>query len=198
MLSPRLVLRQVRGDDRWRLWAWRNSERIRNASANDAEIPRANHDEWFTRSFPEMKDRTIIVELDGNPVGWFQIERWDSASRSGEWGIALGEPPPIRGLGRAMPLLAHAHAFERLGAHDLTGRVLASNERMTQVMTALAIPRAVELDQNVERTSGEVVTLMGYRVESDQWPEVWDRGVQALTPEVAVLVRQGATSTIVG
>jgi len=196
MTGSRLVLRQVGEDDRWRLWAWRNSERIRRASTNDGEISRLDHDEWFTRRFPEMKDRTIIVEVDRSPIGWFQIEQWDSALRSGEWGVALGEASPVRGFGRAMPLLVHAHAFDRLHAQSLTGRVFANNARMTRVVTALGIPRAPGLDRKVERYSGEVDTLRGYHIEVDQWAEFWERGLRALIPEVAVLVRQGASSKI--
>jgi len=196
MPNTRVTLRQVREEDRWRLWSWRNSERIRRVSTNDAEIPRESHDEWFSRRLPSMRDRTIIVEVDGIPVGWYQIEHWDADTRTGEWGVALGESSPIRGLGRALPLLAHAHAFDRLYATKLTGRVLAQNERMVPVMEALGIPRAVELDSNVNRATGESVLLMAYRVRSPQWPQLWERGTAALTPQVRSLVRQVVASTI--
>jgi len=196
MDNTRLSLRQVREEDRWRLWSWRNSERVRRVSTNDAEIPRESHDEWFSRRLPSMRDRTIIVEVDGVPVGWYQIENWDAEERTGEWGIALGVTSPIRGLGRAMPLLVHSHAFDRLYATKLTGRVLAKNERMLPVMAALAIPRASELDRNVDRATGESVSLKAYRVLASQWPHVWERGITALTPEVSSLARHVVNSMI--
>jgi RimJ/RimL family protein N-acetyltransferase len=195
-MDSRLVLRQVREEDRWRLWTWRNSERIRRVSTTDAEIPRESHDAWFTAHLPDMRDRTIIAEVDGAPVGWYQIEHWDPKNRIGEWGVALGEPSPIRGLGRAMPVLAHAHAFLRLQATELTGRVLAINERMMPVMDALGIPRAPTLDRDIERGSGETIALLAYRVSAEQWPQVWERATASLTTEVNALVRRVAESRV--
>ena len=195
-MGSRLTLRQVREEDRWRLWSWRNSERIRRVSTTDAEITQESHDAWFSARLPTMRDRTIIVEIDGEPVGWYQIEHWDTRTRSGEWGVALGVPSPIRGLGRAMPLMAHAHAFCRLEATEITGRVLALNERMMPAMEALGIPRAPELDRAIERAAGETVALLAYRVSSAQWSGVWERALSALTPEVNALVRRVAASTI--
>jgi RimJ/RimL family protein N-acetyltransferase len=196
-MDSQIVLRQVREEDRWRLWSWRNSERIRRVSTSDVEIPRQSHDAWFSARLPIMRDRTIIVEVDGAPVGWYQIEHWDPQKRSCEWGVAIGEPSPIRGLGRAMPLIAHAHAFGRLGATELTGRVLARNQRMMAAMEALGIPRAPELDREVVRANGETVALLAFKVKAAEWPQVLERAMPSLTAEVNSLVRRVFLSTII-
>jgi len=176
-----LSLRQVREEDRWVLWGWRNSERIRRVSTNDADIPRASHDAWFSRQFPTMHDRTIIVQWKGEPVGWYQIEKWDAASRSGEWGIALGEPNVAIGLGGMLPILALSHAFERIDAQKMTGRVLEINTNVLSIMRRLKIPN-LGLDEVVAlREDGSCARSHIFEAEQAQWNEILEAG-RALVP----------------
>ena len=187
MTDPRLTLRQIRPDDRWTLWAWRNSERIRYVSTNDAEIPREDHAAWFERRFPQMRDRTVIVQWDAEPVGWFQLEHFDDATRSGEWGIGLGVVPSTPGLGGALVVLALGHAFERAGATEMTGRVLGVNTNVLAVMRRLGF--TAEKGDSLVRADGSTTDVSVYHVSRDQWPAIRDRGLallpSALRAEVA-------------
>lgn len=180
MTSIGLQLRQVRESDRWTLWEWRNSERIRRISVHDEEIPRSDHDAWFTKNFPLMRDRTVIVEWNGDAVGWYQIEKWDESSRSGEWGIALGEAPTPVGLGGSLPLLALSHAFDRLNASRMTGRVLNLNTNMLSIMRRLRIP-VIGQSGPLVRQDGTQTTMTVYRVDRAGWPEILEGGL-AMVP----------------
>lgn len=176
-----LSLRQVRVDDRWRLWEWRNSERIRLMSMNDAAIPREDHDVWFTERFATMRDRMVIAEWDGQPVGWFQIEKWDDSSRTGEWGNAIGEPDAVPlGLGGALPLLALAHAFGRMQAVRMTGRVLDHNRNMHSIMRRLKMPVLEGQEDKVQRSDGSESSVTAYRVERSSWPRIQSAGFSLL------------------
>jgi len=179
-MSAGVVLRQVHEDDRWLMWEWRNSERIRRVSTNDVEISRDTHSVWFAQGFPTMRDSTIIVEFNGDPVGWFQIEGWDSDHRTGEWGVGLGVAPGTPGLGGALPLLALGHAFDRLDATTMTGRVLGLNDNMLAIMRRLGIQVDEIVDEPRVRADGSTTTMVRYRVLASEWPRVRDDGLALL------------------
>lgn len=175
-----VTLRQVREADRWWLWRVRNSERVRRVSTNDAPIHREDHDAWFTERLPDMRDRTVIVEWAGEAVGWFQIEKWDNMRREGEWGIAMSEAPAPIGLGGILPVVALAHAFERLEANSMTGRVLDINRTMLSIMSRLAIPTVEHATDPISRLDGTEATTYIYRVTSDSWGAVREHGLSLL------------------
>jgi len=175
-MSDSLSLRQVRESDRWTLWEWRNSDRIRRVSTHDMEIPRNSHDAWFSQQLPKMHDRTVIVQWDGSPVGWYQIEKWDALSNSGEWGNALGSTNVPIGLGGMLPILALSHAFERLGAQAMTGRVLELNTNVLSIMRRLRIPK-IDVDTiPVTRCDGSLSHTHVFRVDRSGWDEVLEAG----------------------
>jgi RimJ/RimL family protein N-acetyltransferase len=180
-MSDALSLRQVRESDRWTLWGWRNSDRIRRVSIHDEEIPRDSHDEWFSQHLPRMRDRTVIVQWDGSPVGWYQIEKWDPQSNSGEWGIALGSTDVPIGLGGMLPILALSHAFERLDAQVMTGRVLELNTNVLSIMRRLRIPR-IDLDAvAVTRDDGSSSRTQIFQMDRSDWGTVLEAG-RSLVP----------------
>lgn len=183
-MAAQLILRQVREADRWTLWEWRNSDRIRRVSVHDENIPRTDHDAWFSKNFPRMHNRTIILEVDGSPVGWYQIEHWDPARRTGEWGIALGNTEVPMGLGGALPLLALSHAFDRLDATQMTGRVLQLNTGMLSIMRRLRIPVIETIDEHLQRENGERTGIVVYRIERSEWPATLNAG-RMLVPVAA-------------
>ncbi len=195
-MSNQLILRQVREGDRWVLWDWRNSDRIRRVSVNDADIPRADHDAWFSANFGLMRDRTIIIELDGSPVGWYQIEHWDSATRSGEWGIALGETGVPMGLGGALPLLALSHAFDRLGAVRMTGRVLQLNAGMISIMRRLQIPLIEALSEAIHRETGEITSMVVYQIRKSEWRSTLEHGRMLVPVSTRALIDRAMREAI--
>jgi len=192
--DARLTLRQVRATDRWTLWEWRNSERIRLVSTNDAEIPRDDHAAWFERKFPEMRDRTVIVQWDSEPVGWFQLEHWDEATRSGEWGVGLGVVPGTPGLGGALVVLALGHAFERADATELTARALGVNANMLTIMRRLGFTATA--GDPLVRADGSTTEVSLYRVTREEWPRIRDRGLGLLPSALRAEVGAALTADL--
>ena len=173
-----LVVRQVGNDDRWLLWGWRNSARVRRVSASDADISPDEHDAWFTDRLPRMRDQNLVVEWRGRPVGWFQVEGWDPVARTGEWGMGLGETA-TPGLGGALPVLALGHAFDRLHATVMGARVLELNTNVLSIMRRLGIP-ITGATPPVARLDGTTATASTYRVTAADWPIVRERGLALL------------------
>lgn len=189
-----LTLRQVGDDDRWVLWGWRNSARVRRVSTSDAEITPDEHDAWFTDRLPRMHDHNLVVQWRGTPVGWFQVEGWDPATRTGEWGMGLGEAA-TPGLGGALPVLALGHAFERLHATAMGARVLELNTNVLSIMRRLGIPVTGETPP-AARLDGTTAVATTYRVEAAEWPLIRERGLGLLPSALRAAVVQALDSPV--
>lgn len=196
MGSP-LTLRQIRHSDRHLLWQWRNSERIRSVSFQDGEIPASDHDRWFERTFLEMRDRKIMVQWHDVPVGWFQIESWDEARHKGEWGIALGAPGVTPGLGRMMPILVLGHAFERLGAVLMRGRVLDTNIRMLDVVRRLGL-REMEEHEQSPRGDRSTAGIVSFETAIGEWSVIRDRALSQISDELADALAGALAAPVIG
>jgi len=198
-VTSQFALRQVRENDKWLLWRWRNSPRIREVSLNNLEIPEAAHDAWFEANYAKMRDRTILVEASGRPVGWFQIEKWDESDRRGEWGIAIGEPESVPlGFGGALPLLALSHAFDRLGATTMTARVLDVNRNVRSMMTRLRVPVTDHVVDPTREARGEPADLTVYEVAPGDWSGIRRRGQELLPSSVWRIFEQLTTKAVEG
>lgn len=198
MSDYRLALRQVTERDQWPLWEWRSSDRIRLVSTNDEEIAKESHAEWFAAHFPLMRDLTVMVEWDGEAVGWFQVEDWDVVERVGQWGVSLGPQAAPPGLGGAMPLLALGHAFDRLGATRMWGQVLDLNTNMIAIMRRLGIPVENHLADHLVRLDGSVTGVTVYSVLADDWPGIRDPALTLLPGSMRSQVRAALDSVVAG
>lgn len=172
---PRLRLRYLHRGDAALLFRWRNAPAVRRASVNDRELVMDEHLVWFADEV--SRPTTLIVQWDGNPVGWVRVEQWDPVSRTAGWGMALGEPA-TPGLGGSLPLLALGHGFDRLGVTELRGIVLADNDRMRSVMRRLALAPTGE--DVITRPSGEPLPIIRYLVTAQQWPGIRDNALKLL------------------
>jgi RimJ/RimL family protein N-acetyltransferase len=172
--GPRaLHLRQVRERDRWQLWEWRNSDRIRAVSTNDKVIGRDAHSKWFDAHFGDMRDRMIIVEWNGLDAGWYQIEGWEPRSRTGGWGYAIGRTNGTTGLGALLPILGLSHAFDRLDAERMSGTVLDTNSNVLSLFSKFGIAISGRSTQPLVRVDGTTTTTTDFRVNRAEWPQIW-------------------------
>lgn len=147
---------------------------------NDALVSREAHERWFAASFPTMRDIWLVVQWDGRLVARFQIEDWDPASRKGEYGVAADTETGPLGLGTVLPVLALGHAFLRLGADEMIGRVLDINTDMNRIMTRLGLMVDPAGTRPVQRPNGETLELFEYSIPAEAWPDVRRRGLTML------------------
>lgn len=191
-----LGLRQVRPEDKWRLWEWRNSPHIRRVSTNDAEIPRDVHERWFEAHFPEMRDRTVVLESNGEPIGWYQVDSWDPETQSAGWGYGLAEDANAFGVGAILPLLGLAHGFERTGARTMRGTVLELNGNVISMFARFGIPSVGTLPGELVREDGTVTGLVGYEVDVNEWPAILERGLAILPERVGAMLTEAMAAPL--
>ncbi|MAS06975.1 MAG: GNAT family N-acetyltransferase [Ahrensia sp.] len=71
-----------------------------------------------------------IIEHDGSLIGEVRLDRIDRTDRRASLAIGIADPALLgKGLGTEAARLALAHAFETLGLHRISVRVLARNGR---------------------------------------------------------------------
>ena len=178
--GPSLIIRQVRPEDSLPLLRLRNAERARPMFVNDGLVSQEAHEAWFAKSFPTMRDIWLVVEWDARLVARFQIEDWKPDVRKGEYGVAADTENGPLGLGTVLPVLALGHAFLRLGAVEMIGRVLDINTDMNRIMTRLGLSTDPAGTRLVQRPSGETLELFEYRIPVDAWEDVRRRGLAML------------------
>ncbi len=183
MSSP-LRLRPLVEEDRWRLHAWRNGDRIRRVSVSDELIPEDRHSAWFDRAVGERSEQFRVVEWSDRPVGLVQIEQLDLAQGVSSWGCYLGEVEVPPGVGASLPLLGLGYGFRQLGLRRMTAGVLSINANMLAIHRRLKIPVEGVLRRHVRRADGQELDLHLYGLHRDDWPELRDDALRLLPSHV--------------
>lgn len=169
-------------DDRERLRAWRNSDRVRSVSGSDRVIGADEHAAWFARQVGDT--RLLVVTWDERPVGVAQLEGVDVEARTAGWGCYLGEIDVPPGVGAIMPLIGLGLGF---GVHDLVemhAEVLATNTNMLKMHRRLAVPRTGTRAGGATREDGTAVDVAEFSVTPADWSEIRDRGAAMVPRQV--------------
>lgn len=106
---------------------WRNHPNIRQYMYSRHEISPTEHRTWFERSSKDRMQHLLIVEEDGDPVGFVNLTEIGFGGVV-NWGFYAAPGAPI-GTGRKLGITALHHAFDQLGFRKLCGQVLEFNMR---------------------------------------------------------------------
>jgi RimJ/RimL family protein N-acetyltransferase len=120
-----LELRPARHEDSRLLLDWRNDPNVRAASFSTQEISRESHDAWLARKLEDPDCALLIVEMDGNPLGYVRLDRLNRDEA--EISIALAPEARGRGIGRDALRLATSSAARSLGVKTVRARVRGAN-----------------------------------------------------------------------
>jgi UDP-2,4-diacetamido-2,4,6-trideoxy-beta-L-altropyranose hydrolase len=118
-------LRRMRASDLDAVLTWRNAPEIRFCMLQAGEITTESHEAWFKRNSVNPDRELMIVEDNGQPVGFVQYSGLQDRTQP-EWGFYAAPCAP-KGTGSLLATLALEYAFGRLGLPRLIGRVLATN-----------------------------------------------------------------------
>ena len=195
-MSQELALRPLLEEDRWRLRDWRNSERVRAVSIDDAQIETDGHSRWFDRVLEQRRDEIFVAQWQGRPVGVVQLEEYDRDGAISSWGCHLGETDVPPGLGATLPLLALAHGFETLGLRRMHAKVLGHNNTMRSIHRRLALPQEGVLRHHLRRADGTEVDVYLYGVLASEWPELREKAVAMFPSSLSEVVRTALTTPV--
>ena len=125
---PLVALRPATSSDSDLLFAWRNDEETRRASANTEIVTRHDHDAWLSKSL-DSKDRALFMATrDGESVGTARMDR--EAPHAEVWEVSITIAPSARGSRLAAPLLIALSAEARArGATLLIARLRPENAK---------------------------------------------------------------------
>ena len=132
--GPRVVLRAPRADDVAARFALGNTPEIQAMFGADPKQVRAitQHaaEAWVQNQINEK--HSWIIEVNEALIGSVRLHSINPADQRANIAIGILDPDALgKGYGtESMRLLAH-HAFETMGLHRLTSRVLAFNDRAT-------------------------------------------------------------------
>ncbi len=134
-------LRPLLGEDKYRIRAWRNSDRVRVHMFNPTPISEADHDQWFTRVLGDDPNRYRVLLCGSQPLGFVSFSPVVDAAATWTRGIYVGEPDAPRGSGSAFNRLSLDHAFVNLSADAVVLEVMITNERALALWNRLGYVR---------------------------------------------------------
>lgn len=139
-MMGKAVIRPLVEGDLEMVLAWRNHDAIRSCMFNAEPIAWADHCAWFERTRADARRYLFVFEVEGLPSGFVSFTPATDDSNVFEWGFYKA-PDAARGTGRRLGETALNHAFARLGARRVIGRVLADNLPSLRLHAGLGFQR---------------------------------------------------------
>jgi RimJ/RimL family protein N-acetyltransferase len=186
--SPLVRLRRLREDDRWTLFEWRGTDRVRLVSVHDEPLERERHSAWFDTRVTARRDEVLVVEWQQRPVGVVQLEGLDADQGLASWGCHLGDTDVPHGLGASLPLLVMGYGFESHGLRRMQAQVLGHNHRMLTILRRIDMAEEGVLRRHLLRGDGTEADVHLFGVLRDEWPALRDRGLAVCPPSLATAV----------
>lgn len=125
-----IYLRPITLDDTDMVVKWRNSPEVMKNFIFRTPLTRKMHIDWFHNKIEQgLVYQFIICDKSTNqPLGSVYLQNFEEQHYRAEEGIFLGEEAAHgKGIGTEAAKLLIKYAFEVLGLHKLTARVLAYN-----------------------------------------------------------------------
>lgn len=129
--GDRIYLRPITAEDTGLVLDWRNSPEVVGNFIYRKKISVAEHMDWLENKVNKGLVHQFIICLRGDktPLGSIYLQNFDETDKKAEEGIFLGGTREHgKGIGTEAAKLLLRYAFENLGLHKLSARVLAYNE----------------------------------------------------------------------
>lgn len=118
-------VRKMRDSDLPIVLAWRNHPTVRQHMLTQHEITLEEHTRWFARASQDPSRSLLIVEENGQPLGYVQFSNLQQEAAA-EWGFYVVPGAP-KGGGRKLGVAALTYAFQTLSVHKVCGQALSTN-----------------------------------------------------------------------
>lgn len=123
--------------------AWRNHSDVRRFMFTQHEITLAEHSRWFERASQDHTRRLLIIEENGDAIGYVQFINVGPQGIA-EWGF-YARPDSTKGTGLKLGIAALDHGFRMLKLHKVCGQAIASNTASIRFHERLGFTREAEL-----------------------------------------------------
>lgn len=126
----KIYLRPITLEDTDMVVKWRNSLNVMSNFIYRTPLTKEVHTNWFHTKIEQGLVHQFIIcdKITNQPLGSVYLQNFEEQHYRAEEGIFLGEEAAYgRGIGTQASQLLTKYAFEVLGLHKLTARVLAYN-----------------------------------------------------------------------
>ncbi|MFV0886869.1 UDP-4-amino-4,6-dideoxy-N-acetyl-beta-L-altrosamine N-acetyltransferase [Metapseudomonas otitidis] len=152
--APTFQLRPATLEDAGLLLRWRNAEAVRQCMYNTAEISLPEHQQWLQRELLNPASRHLLLERDGDPVGYASLTEISERHRRCAWGFNLGDTPQPKGTGLRMLALLAEQVFTELRLEKICSEVLDFNAASLRVHQRLGFVSEGRLLRHIHRPDG--------------------------------------------
>lgn len=131
IVGKKIILRPIVESDTANILRWRNSELVRSNFIYQTQLTQEGHLKWLhTKVNTGEVVQFIIVERDtACPIGSAYLRDIDMMVKKAEYGMFIGEKQAHgKGYGTEAAQLTLQYAFDVLGLHKVSMRVLQGNE----------------------------------------------------------------------
>lgn len=163
-------LRLINENDRARVLAWRNQDRVRANMYTDHIISGDEHSAWLSNALTDSTSRYLIAEYSGRPIGLVSFNNIDKQHGRCSWAFYLGETDAPRGSGAAMEMNALDYAFQRLKIRKLCCEVFAFNTAVLRLHSRFGFAEEGRFIRHVHR-NGEFQDVVYLARFGETWLE---------------------------
>ena len=158
--------------------SWRNKPEIRMNFIDNREISLNNHLKFISNTF-ENNQHFFILNVKNKPHGVLNVNKLNA--HLGLWGCYLTQTERVMpGIFPLMIAISGKFAFEYLNLKTLNSEVIENNTAPHRINKFLEINSTNERTER--RYSGELVNIVCYELNIDQWPKV-KRQILKLLPQ---------------
>ncbi len=155
-------IRLMQESDLDQVLAWRNDPQIRQWMINSDEISNKEHIDWFLRSSTNTDCELLIVESNGQSIGFVQFTGLKRRFNP-EWGFYAAPDAP-KGSGTLLCTLALDYAFRTLCLPRLIGRTVAMNLASIRVHKKLGFRQ-----KDSDEVKSGIPTLRKFELLREEW-----------------------------
>lgn len=149
-------------EQRLRLLAIRNDERVRKWMYTRHEITQSEHESFFTSLDTSETSLHFALLQEGKILGAFNFQRLNLLHAHTYFGMYADPDAPVPGLGFTIDEIAEHFAFDIIGLHALRLEVIASNISVIALHKRMGFTQEAELLDYVKTDEGwENVLIMG-------------------------------------
>ena len=124
-MSESCLIRAMAPSDLELVLQWRNHIDIRRFMLTQHEIGLEEHTKWFDKVSVDPTRKLMIVEEEGEPLGFVQFSNVGIDSVA-DWGFYV-RPNAPKGSGRKLGTAALNHAFQVWKLHKVCGQAIVEN-----------------------------------------------------------------------